>query len=281
MPANATKKFNWRSFVSLYMTFSGLIIAVSGVILYIEPAGRIAKWTHISILGLEKDQWQSLHTIFTFILVIAAGFHIYYNWKPLISYLRTRFQQKITLRKEMWLSTIVTIFIFALVLVNVPPFSLVMDLGESIKDTWATEENEPPVPHAEEMTLKELADAVKQQPGQLVANLAAKGITASAEDLVKDLAERQNITPMELYNLMQLKASGEAVKTQSYQGMGYGRMTLEEVCLKMGIPPEEALMNLQEAGILAEKSGNLKTLASDYNKLPIDLVTIMKGEKPQ
>ena len=281
MPANATKKFNWRSFVSLYMTFSGLIIAVSGVILYIAPAGRIAKWTHISILGLEKDQWQSLHTIFTFILVIAAGFHIYYNWKPLISYLRTRFQQKITLRKEMWLSTIVTIFIFALVLVNVPPFSLVMDLGESIKDTWATEENEPPVPHAEEMTLKELADAVKQQPGQLVANLAAKGITASAEDLVKDLAERQNITPMELYNLMQLKASGEAVKTQSYQGMGYGRMTLEEVCLKMGIPPEEALMNLQEAGILAEKSGNLKTLASDYNKLPIDLVTIMKGEKPQ
>ena len=281
MPANATKKFNWRSFVSLYMTFSGLIIAVSGVILYIAPAGRIAKWTHISILGLEKDQWQSLHTIFTFILVIAAGFHIYYNWKPLISYLRTRFQQKITLRKEMWLSTIVTIFIFALVLVNVPPFSSVMDLGESIKDTWATEENEPPVPHAEEMTLKELADAVKQQPGQLVANLAAKGITASAEDLVKDLAERQNITPMELYNLMQLKASGEAVKTQSYQGMGYGRMTLEEVCLKMGIPPEEALMNLQEAGILAEKSGNLKTLASDYNKLPIDLVTIMKGEKPQ
>ncbi len=281
MSAKTKKKFNWRSFVSVYMTFSGIIIAVSGVILYIAPAGRIAKWTHISILGLEKDQWQSLHTIFTFILVIAVGFHIYYNWRPLVSYLRTRFQQKITLRGEMWLSLVVTVFIFALVLVNIPPFSSVMDLGESIKDTWATKQNEPPVPHAEEMTIKELADAVKRQPDRLIANLTSKGISASAEDLVKDLAEKQKVTPMELFNLMQLKKSEEMPKASSYQGMGYGRMTLEEVCQKMGITPEDALMNLQEAGIMADKDGNLKNLASEYDKLPIDLVNIMKGMKSE
>lgn len=278
MSALVPKKFNGRSFVSLYMTFSGIIVAVSGVILYIAPAGRIAKWTHISILGLEKDQWQSLHTIFTFILLIAAGFHIYYNWKPLVAYLRTRFQQKIIVRKEMWLASLVTLFIFALVLVNVPPFSSVMDLGEGIKDTWATAENEPPVPHAEEMTLAKLADAVKRSPEQLIASLAKNGISASAEDQVKALAEKQNITPLELYHLMKLKEADGAVEAPSYQGMGYGRMTLEEVCQKMGISPEDAIMRLQEAGVMAQKEGNLKSLASEYDKLPIDLVTIMKGE---
>lgn len=57
-----------------------------------------------------------------------------------------------------------------------------------------------------------------------------------------------------------------------------GRMTLEEVCQKMGISPEDAIMRLQEAGVMAQKEGNLKSLASEYDKLPIDLLTIMKGE---
>ena len=281
MSATSKKKFNWRSFVSLYMAFSGLIIAVSGVILYIAPAGRIAKWSHISILGLEKDQWQSLHTIFTFILVIAAGFHIYYNWRPFISYLRTRFQQKITLRKEMWLSTVMTVFIFGLVLVNAPPFSSVMDFGEFIKDGWATEQNEPPVPHAEEMTIAKLADAVKQPVDKLIANLTSNGIQASAEEVVKDLAEKYKMTPMELFKRMQLKTSGQTEETKTYQGMGYGRMSFEDVCHKLGIAPEDALQRLQEAGIMAEKNGNLKALASEYDRLPIDLINIMKGEKTE
>ncbi len=281
MSTKAKKKFNWRSFVSLYMTFSGLVIAVSGVILYIAPAGRIAKWTHISIIGLEKDQWQALHTIFTFILLVSVGFHIYYNWRPLISYLRTRFHQKIKLRKEMWLSAAVTLLIFVFVLIDVPPFTTVMNFGESIKDGWATEQNEPPVPHAEEMSLAKLADAVKQPVDKLIANLASNDIQASAEDVVKDLAEKYKMTPMELFKRMQLKISVPADETKTYQGMGYGRMSLEDVCLKLGVAPEDALQRLQEAGIMAEKDGNLKTLASDYDKLPIDLVNIIKGNKPE
>jgi len=63
--------------------------------------------------------------------------------------------------------------------------------------------------------------------------------------------------------------------------MGYGRMSFEDVCQKLGVSPEDAIQHLQEAGIMAEKNGNLKTIASEYNRLPIDLVNIMKGSKPE
>lgn len=285
MAKTTQQKFNWRNFVSLYMTFSGIIIALSGIILYIAPAGRIANWTHLSILGLEKAQWQALHTLFTFIFLIATGFHIYYNWRPLVAYFRTKFQQKISLRKELWVSTAVTILLFSLILYNVPPFSMVMDFGESIKDTWASEENEPPVPHAEEMTLLELAEITNQQVDKFITDLKANGIEASENDVVQDLADTENLKPSEIYTLMQLvtksSASSEEKTSKSYQELGYGRMSLEEACPKLGVDIEVAIQRLQEAGIMAQKGTTLKDMASMHDLLPLDLTNIIKGGKEQ
>ena len=276
------KKFNWRNFVSLYMTFAGIIIAVSGIILYISPAGRIANWTHLSILGLEKAEWQALHIIFTFTLLIATGFHIYYNWRPLVAYFRTKFQQKISLRKELWISSIVTIILIGFTLNNVPPFSTVIDFGEDFKDSWATEENEPPVPHAEEMTLKELAEITGQQVEKYISALKANGIEASDDDIIQDLADEENLKPSEIYKFMQLvtKSSNDttAKSSKSYQGLGYGRMSLEEVCPKLGVDIEIAIQRLQEAGIMAQKGTTLKDMASAHDLLPLDLTNIIKGE---
>jgi len=72
---------------------------VSGIILYIAPPGRIAKWTSIPIIGLEKYQWQALHTIFTFLFIIANGFHLFFNWKPFLSYLSNKRKQVLRLIK--------------------------------------------------------------------------------------------------------------------------------------------------------------------------------------
>ena len=111
--SNTTKnKISWRAFTSLYITVSFIIIIISGLILYIAPPGRIAKWAHLPILGLEKDQWQALHTIFTFLFIIASGFHLYFNWKLFMSYLRDKISRSLSLQKELLLSLIVTIAIF-------------------------------------------------------------------------------------------------------------------------------------------------------------------------
>ncbi|MEA3286154.1 MAG: DUF4405 domain-containing protein [Candidatus Marinimicrobia bacterium] len=269
------RKFNWRSFISLYMTFSGIIIAVSGAILYIGPPGRIANWSRIPILGLEKSQWQALHTIFTFLLLIAMLFHIYFNWKPLMAYLKTRRNQKIKIRSELWISVLVTVVLFGLILTEIPPFTTVLDFGESIKDSWATQQNEPPVPHAEDLTLKELAQTIDKDVVILLSNLSAHGVDAHQDQVVKDLAVQYGTTPSTL--LEQMKLQKKKSETASMQGRGYGRMTVAEMCSQLEVDPEQALHRLQEAGIRASRDESIKNLATDNNMRPSDLVDIISG----
>ena len=88
-----SKKFNTRAVTSLYMTLSGLFIASTGLVIYLSPAGRVAHWIEWRFIFLTKEQWQSLHTLFSFIFVIAVILHIYFNWKIFWSYLKNRVQK--------------------------------------------------------------------------------------------------------------------------------------------------------------------------------------------
>lgn len=281
--ASNKKKFNWRSFVSLYMTFSGIIIAISGIILYIAPPGRIANWTHLTILGLEKSQWQALHTMFTFIFLIAAGFHIYYNWKPLIAYLRTKFQKKTTIRVELYASVLITVLLYTLILFEVPPFSTVMDFGESVKDGWSSQESEPPVPHAEEMSLEKLAEITKQPLEKFETLLQENNIAAKGTDIVANIAKEYHLTPQELYEIMQVKPSQQmqrdGQKSSQYSGKGYGRMSFEDACSSLQVEPEVAIKRLQDAGYAAQKGSTLKEIATQNNLKPIDVINTIKSEQ--
>ncbi len=266
-------KFNGRAFTSLYISFSGIIMALSGIILYLAPAGRIAKWSRIYILGMEKADWQAVHTVFTFMFIIAGAFHIWYNWKPLVSYFRRKLQQKIVLRKELFASFTVTALLFVATLFNVPPFSSIMELGESLSDSWSTEQTEPPVPHAEAMTFVELAKAVDRPVDGLLEMLRKENIAAQKEEVLKDVAEKYNLTPMELFARM------KAVKTPSasspYAGKGLGRKTLAEVCPELKVELPKALQALREKGIEASAEQTIKDIASQAALTPLDIMEII------
>ncbi|MHB2155920.1 DUF4405 domain-containing protein [Calditrichota bacterium GD2] len=279
MAAYRRGKFSWRAFVSLYITWSALILLVSGVILYIAPAGRIAKWTHISLLGLEKEEWQAIHTIFSFLFVIAAGFHLFYNWKPFISYLKDKFKQAFALRKELYATTILTIAIFVLTLWNVPPFSTIMDIGEYFTESWESKQNEPPIPHAEELTIEELAKTVQLPLQQIIQNLKEQNIEAAPEMIVKDVAEKYDLTPSELFKKMKVEPVQNQQGGASLSGRGYGRMTLADICKDLNIPLETALERLERFHIRADGQMMLRDLANEYDKKPIDLLNIIqKGQ---
>ncbi len=69
--------FYWRALVTFYIVLSFLVIAASGVVLFISPPGRVANWFQWSFGGLTKANWQAVHTVFTFLFVTAAAVHIY------------------------------------------------------------------------------------------------------------------------------------------------------------------------------------------------------------
>jgi hypothetical protein len=271
---NIRTKFNWRAFTSLYITFSFIIIVVSGIILYIAPPGRIAKWTYIPILGLEKDQWQTLHTIFTFLFIIANGFHLYFNWNSFLSYLKNKRKQVFRIRLELLSATFLTIGIFCLVLLNAQPFKAVTEFGDSMKNDWSSDSSEPPVPHAEEMTIIELAKTVNKDPQLLISHLNDQGISAEQNSVIKKIAQNYKLSPQDIFEKMQV--SGKSSSTHGGTKKGYGRMRLEQICNDKNISLERVLSILKNEGMEATGNNTLKELGQKYNITPIEIVKIIE-----
>ena len=187
-----TKKFNWRAFTSLYIVISFLIMALSGLILFIAPPGRIANWTNLTILGLTKSQWQALHTVFTFLFILAAAFHIYFNWRPLIAYLRTRVQQTTHIRKELVGSGILVTFLVFLTLMDIPPVSNFMEFSEDLSYAWSAGDTEPPIPHAELLTIEQLAEQTGKSLDLIKSNFTEKRQSLLGKEIICSGRARMN-----------------------------------------------------------------------------------------
>ena len=69
---------NWhgRVFTSLCSLVSFILLVLTAIILYIEPHGRVAYWTHSDFLGLEKDQWGNIHIFSGLLFLVADRFHL-------------------------------------------------------------------------------------------------------------------------------------------------------------------------------------------------------------
>ncbi len=270
------KKFNFRGFISLYIALSFLIMTVSGVILFLSPAGRVANWSNWRLFGLLKSQWQAVHTIFTFIFVIAIIFHLFFNWRPLIAYLKMKIGAAVLPRKEILGASIFAVLIFVLTVYGVTPFSSVMTFGESLKDSWSSSSTEPPVPHAEEQSIVKFAETIKIPAAKLISQLSLKGIKVEKESSsIKEISVQNNIAPSDIYKIVR-ETSGKPLDVSS-EGRGYGRKTIEQICTELKISTDDALNRLRVKGIIADKNEKLKDVASKNQMTPIDVANTITG----
>jgi hypothetical protein len=53
--------FQWRALTSVLMTLGFVLLAASGIVLFLSPPGRVANWTNWTILGLRKSDWGGVH----------------------------------------------------------------------------------------------------------------------------------------------------------------------------------------------------------------------------
>jgi len=168
-------KFNWRGWTTFVVAISFIVDLISGVILYISPPGRVAHWTNWTIWGLNKGDWEAIHTIFGYILLIIIGVHLYFNWKILLNYIWSRVRKALNLRWELGLATLVCFFIFWGTLGNITPFSSIMDLGEYFKNGWQESKADIPVAHAELLSLSDFAAKTQVSNEEMLEALKSSG----------------------------------------------------------------------------------------------------------
>jgi hypothetical protein len=189
-------RFRWRALTSVLITAAFLVLAVSGIILFISPPGRVANWTNWGIFGLRKSEWAGLHIIFSSLFLLAAGVHIFFNWRPLLGYFRSRWNEASGMRWEWVAALAIACGIYWGTRAGVPPFSTLIAWSETIRESWESPRERAPIPHAELLTLKELADkaavdfaiaASRETPPQASSSrVAASGAAAGSGEIPWD-----------------------------------------------------------------------------------------------
>jgi len=316
MSEEKRKMFNWRAFVSVLTALSFIGMAFTGVILFVVPPGRIANWSGWTLLALTKHQWIGLHDWFSIIFVVASVFHVYLNWKLFVSYFKSKVSKAFALRAEWALALVVCIAVFFGTLGDVAPFSSLLVWNENIKHSWDSPQQRAPIPHAELLTLTELAEQVRDVDLEtMLTNLKANGIEVESTDVVLgELAESYNMTPARLYNI----ALGQTRPGKGYGGpgqggrqgqgghgaggpgggssqhtvtqadigaeharggavRGIGQMTLKEYCSQMGLDVNKAVKKLQDAGFKASPDITIRVIADTAGVHPSQIRTLLES----
>ncbi len=128
--------FKLRPFVSFFLSFSFIELLITGIVLYIVPPGRIANWGGWNLLGLTKKQWEALHTTGALSFVIFSIIHIILNWKVILNYIRSKTQKTLNRSKELIAAALIFLFIVVGTIANWIPFSTIMEIGETISNSW-------------------------------------------------------------------------------------------------------------------------------------------------
>ncbi len=212
------KGFKLRPFISFTTTLSFMHLIITSVVLYIVPPGRFANWSNWKLFGISKGGWEAQHTIVGFIFIIASIIHLIINWKVFISYIRSKLHKAINRTWEMLAAVLFIVLLSLGSQFNWVPFSSIMNLGETLSNSWeqktlsedtndnaevtissqdtvAVEGEEHDSGVGEGMGRKDLKSVIAENGidvSTAISRLKAKGIDTSPDIIMKDLSTEYN-----------------------------------------------------------------------------------------
>jgi len=268
-------KFSWKAFISIGLFYSFIIIFLTGIVLYFAPAGRVSNWINWKFIGITKENWQAIHTIFAFSFAILSIFHLFtINWRTFWNYLKSKSSTGLNKKKEFYLSTILTVLVFFGVIYTIPPFSSIMDFGGYLKESWESTETAPPIPHAELLTLNELAEKLDSTSINKITNkLEANKIKFDGPNqTLSEIGLMNSMPPIDIYNIITTKSQTEKA------GSGIGRKSLEQFAKDNDLDINQVLKILEENNIKAQKDQTLKDIADQNEMAPKDIFDLIKAK---
>jgi len=207
-----------KKVTSLSLGFSFLIMSYTGVVLFIAPHGRVARWLDWHFLGLDKTQYQELHTTSMITFLVFGLLHIYYNWKPIISYLKDQ-NHKISFTKKEFLIAFLLNIVFVIGTIYLtPPFKSFLDFGENIKESWGEKSTKTskivssndeevivkaPPERLGQKTLQHLNDNGYINLNKSIKILNSKGLNSvDSNTKIRFIADELDMTPSDIYGIL-------------------------------------------------------------------------------
>jgi len=267
-----------KKITSLTALLSFIVLTFTSIILYIVPHGRIAYWADWHLFGLTKTQWGDLHINTGFLFLVAICFHVWFNWKLILSYLKDKTRNLKVFTKEFNIALVLTgVFVFG-TFFHVPPFVWILDINEYLKDSTAKKYGEPPYGHAELTSLKTFIVKMGFNPAQCMSRLKAAGIRVENNSLsLSEIARANKMSPQQVYLAMKpATESGKAKTMPVNPPPGMGRSSLADLCQKYNLNIPVILRTLAENNIRAKAEMNIREIAEQNNTSPVDVYGAIK-----
>jgi len=245
-----SRKFYFRSLIAFLMTTGFVAATITGVVLYVTPVGRIAKWTGWTLWSLGKEEWGNVHIV-TGVMFILAGFvHLYFNWKPLKHYLISKAAKGFNRRWEALSAIAITAFLVIGSIGMLPPVDYVIEFRDWVKNEyWAG-----PTP-----AQRGSGGSGGDQHAEALQNVA-DAIDAA---LARSAAKTQ---------------SGAARGEGGGGGGGYGRMTVLDVAKRFRLDYQAVKAKLAAANVPFEDGETMRAIAFRAGMTPGELAELAGGQ---
>lgn len=301
-PSPETMKI--RRVVSLTVLLSFVFLALSGIMLFLSPQGRVAYWSGWTLFGLSKEQYSAIHTTFMTLFLVGGIWHIVLNWRPITGYLKDRSKKIRLFTPESSVAMALTVLFLVGPLIGLFPFQQFLDAGEEIKGYWESVNGSPPWGHAEENSLRRFCRGMEDfervenrrsvtiDCDAALEALRAQGLAVEGLDQrMLEIAQANGTTPQALSAIILQVAEpvgegreasaapaeipeGRFVKPYS----GLGRITLTEYATEYGYDLQELLGILTTAGLELDPEARLRDEASRLGIAPEDIISALNGE---
>jgi len=282
-----------RKITSLVALVSFVVLIVNSIALYIAPHGRVSDWAQWRWMGLTKEHWEDQHIIVGVLFLLAVFLHIYYNWKPMVSYLKDKARRVKIFTREFNIALIVTLVCIAGSYHPVPPFSWVLDFSESIKSAAEAKYGARPFGGADQASLKAFSSRMDLDLHQAMSSLREAGLDFKDEnDTISEVAARNRISNQQVYILMKsgddpelnekstanhAPAGEEATGTGASKLRGFGKLTLAQAMERLDLDPAVVFERLAGREITAKPEDRIRTIAEASGMSPSELIELIQG----
>lgn len=285
---------NIRKITSMTMFVSLALLLLNSVILYIVPEGRVAYWADWHMAGLTKTQWGDQHITVGVLFLVASLLHMYFNWSVITAYMKNKAREIKVFTGSFNAALVITLLVAVGTYFEVPPMSTIVHFSGVIKEGGAKKYGEPPYGHAELSSLQLFSKKEGLDADKALELLQQAGLKAeSTKETIKTIAINNALTPQQVYEKIKpAKKAGEPVAGQpgnpevpavasvsfpDHPKPGFGKRTLEEVCIELGISLEPVVSGLMALGIDCTAGQTIKEIGESSGKEPMEIFEAIRS----
>lgn len=105
-------KFYWRRFVTLTAGLSLFGVGLIGLGFFFAPHGQFAHGGKWIFWGLSRSQLLHAHLLLAVLLLAFSAWHIYFNWRTILRYLKNRGNNAFIISAELVGALLLVLFVF-------------------------------------------------------------------------------------------------------------------------------------------------------------------------